>query len=58
MNQENFLELATSTIQFQINKHGQYSGMTTCEEVVNSLTQYELLELVSRAIDEKFNEET
>lgn len=46
-----FLEKVLFYINFQINKHGQYNGMTSAEDVVNSMTPYELLELISSAID-------
>ena len=46
-----FLEQVLFYIQFQINKHGQYNGWTTPEEVVNSLNNWELLHLITEAID-------
>lgn len=46
-----FLEQVLFYIQFQINKHGQYNGWTTPEEVVNSLNNWELLQLITEAID-------
>jgi hypothetical protein len=46
-----FLEQVLFYIRFQINKHGQYNGWTTPEEVVNSLTNWELLQLIAEAVD-------
>jgi hypothetical protein len=45
------LEKAVYYIQFEINKHGQSFGYETVEERVNSLSQYELLELITEAIE-------
>ena len=53
-----FLDTALFYIQFQINKHGQYSGMTTPEEVVNTLSNYELLELIAEGIDRVMESQT
>lgn len=43
-----FLEDATHHIQFSINKHDLHY---TVEERVNKMTNFELLELISEAID-------
>jgi len=36
-----FKEQVLFYIQFQLNKHGQYNGWTTPEEVINHMTNWE-----------------
>jgi len=45
------LDKAVFYIQFEINKHGQCGGSLTVEERVNTLSQFELLQLITEAID-------
>lgn len=51
-----FVQKATKYIQFQINKHGQYCGHTTVEDVVKNMNPWELLELIGEAMDEEESE--
>lgn len=49
------LEAIAYSIEFQLRKHGNYSGHTTIEDAVNAMSNFELLTMIAEYLESKTN---